>query len=177
MLAIWSLVPLPFSKFSLSIWKFLVHVLLKPWLENFEHYFASVWDECNCEVVWTFPDCSESICNCKNPSAMQETPVQSLVGRCPREGNGYPLQYSGLENPMDGMLQRVRHAWETFTFTWIFFGIAFLWDWNENGLFLVLWALLSFPNLLDVFLLSCGLSQKYSCVTSKWRCEQELRQR
>ena len=57
MLAIWSLVPLPFSKFSLSIWKFLVHVLLKPWLENFEHYFASVWDECSCEVVWTFPDC------------------------------------------------------------------------------------------------------------------------
>ena len=31
-----------FSKSSLSIWKFLVHVLLKPGLENFEHYFASV---------------------------------------------------------------------------------------------------------------------------------------
>ena len=26
----------------------MVHVLLKPGLENFEHYFASVWDECNC---------------------------------------------------------------------------------------------------------------------------------
>ena len=31
-----------FSKTSLNIWKFMVHVLLKPGLENFEHYFASV---------------------------------------------------------------------------------------------------------------------------------------
>ena len=31
-----------FSKSSLNIWKFMVHVLLKPGLENFEHYFASV---------------------------------------------------------------------------------------------------------------------------------------
>ena len=30
-----------FSKSSLNIWKFTVHVLLKPGLENFEHYFAS----------------------------------------------------------------------------------------------------------------------------------------
>ena len=33
-----------FSKTSLNIWKFTVHVLLKPGLENFEHYFTSVWD-------------------------------------------------------------------------------------------------------------------------------------
>ena len=33
---------LAFSKSSLNIWKFTVHVLLKPGLENFEHYFASV---------------------------------------------------------------------------------------------------------------------------------------
>ena len=71
-----------FSKTSLNIWKFMVHVLLKPGLENFKHYFTSVWDECNCVVVWAF------------------------------------------------------------------FGIAFLWDWNENWHFLVLWPLLSFPNLL-----------------------------
>jgi len=32
-----------FSKTSLNIWKFMVHVLLKLGLENFEHYFASVW--------------------------------------------------------------------------------------------------------------------------------------
>ena len=30
------------SKSSLTIWKFMVHILLKPGLENFEHYFASV---------------------------------------------------------------------------------------------------------------------------------------
>ena len=71
-----------FSKTSLNIWKFMIHVLLKPGLENFEHYFTSMWDECNCAVVWAF------------------------------------------------------------------FGIAFLWDWNENWPFPVLWPLLSFPNLL-----------------------------
>ena len=43
-----------FSKSSLNIWKSSVHVLLKPSLENFQHYFARVWDECNCVVVWTF---------------------------------------------------------------------------------------------------------------------------
>ena len=43
-----------FSKTSLNIWKFMVHVVLKPGLENFEHYFTSVWDECNCVVVKAF---------------------------------------------------------------------------------------------------------------------------
>ena len=71
-----------FSKSSLNIWKFLVHLLLKPGLENFEHYFASMWDECNCAAVWAF------------------------------------------------------------------FGIAFLWVWDENWPFPVLRPLLSFPNLL-----------------------------
>ena len=71
-----------FSKSSLNICKFMVHILLKPGLENFEHYFTSMWGECNCAVVWAF------------------------------------------------------------------FGIAFLWDWNENWPFPVLWPMLSFPNLL-----------------------------
>ena len=70
------------SKSSLNIWKFSVQILLKPCLENFQHYFASVWDECNCEVDRTF------------------------------------------------------------------FGIACLWDLNENWPFPVLWPLLSFPNVL-----------------------------
>ena len=71
-----------FSKTSLNIWNFTVHVLSKSCLKNFEHYFASMWDECNCVVVW------------------------------------------------------------------MFLGIAFLWDWNENWSFPVLWPLLSFPHLL-----------------------------
>ena len=71
-----------FSKSSLYIWKFSVHVLLKPSLKDFEHFFASMWNKCNCAVAWAF------------------------------------------------------------------FGIAFLWDWNENWPFPVLWPLLSFPNLL-----------------------------
>ena len=43
-----------FYKSRLNIWNFIVNILLKPGLENFEHYFASVWDECNCVVVWAF---------------------------------------------------------------------------------------------------------------------------
>ena len=75
-----------FSKTSLNIWKFTVHVLLKPGLENFDHYCTSMWDECNCGVVWAF------------------------------------------------------------------FDIVFLWDWNENWPFSVLWPLLSFPNLLTYWM-------------------------
>ena len=71
-----------FPKSSLYIWKFLVHILLKSSLENFEHNFAGIWHEFNCAVVWTF------------------------------------------------------------------FGNAFLWDWNENWPFPVLWPVLSFANLL-----------------------------
>ena len=51
-----------FSKSSLNIWKFTVHILLKPDLKNFEHNFASVWDECNCAVVWIFFDIA-FLCN------------------------------------------------------------------------------------------------------------------
>ena len=40
-----------FSKTSLNIWKFTIHILLKPGLENFEH---CTWDECNCAVVQAF---------------------------------------------------------------------------------------------------------------------------
>ena len=40
-----------FFKSSLTIWKFMVHELLKPGVENFEHYFARVWDECNSAAV------------------------------------------------------------------------------------------------------------------------------
>ena len=76
-----------FTKISLNIWKCMVHILLKPGLENFEHYFTSMWDECNCVAVWAF------------------------------------------------------------------FGIAFLWNWNENWPFAVLWPLLKFPNLLAYWVL------------------------
>ena len=75
-----------FSESSLNIWKFTVPVLLKHALENFEHYFASVWNEHHCVVVWTF------------------------------------------------------------------FGIGFLWDWNENWTFPAPWPLLSFPNLLTYWM-------------------------
>ena len=75
-----------FSKSTLYIWKFLVHILLKPSLKDFEHYLASMWNEHNYVVVWTF------------------------------------------------------------------FGIALLWNWNENWPLPVLWPLWSFPNLLTCWL-------------------------
>ena len=43
-----------FSETSLNMWKLMAHVLLKPGLENFEHYFTCVWDKYNCAVVWAF---------------------------------------------------------------------------------------------------------------------------
>ena len=43
-----------FCTFSLYIWKFSGHVLLKPNLKDFEHCLASMWNECNCIAVWKF---------------------------------------------------------------------------------------------------------------------------
>ena len=82
-------------KSSLNIWKFTVHVLLKPGLENFEHYFAS---------MWASPDGSagkESTCNAGDLGSIP------ALGRSPGEGNSYPLQYSGVENSMDCIVHGV----------------------------------------------------------------------
>ena len=54
MLAIWSRGSSAFSKSGLNIWKFLVHILLKPSLKYFEYYLASMWNEHNCKVIWAF---------------------------------------------------------------------------------------------------------------------------
>ena len=43
-----------FSKPSLYIWKFLIYILLKPTLKDFEHNITSMWNKHNCMVVWTF---------------------------------------------------------------------------------------------------------------------------
>ena len=92
-----------FPKSSLNIWKFTVHVLLKPGLEDFVRYFISMWDECNCVVVWAF------------------------------------------------------------------LGIAFLWNWNENWSFPVLWPLLIFSKFTGI--LSAALSQHHLSVFKIARLE------
>ena len=53
MLAIWSLIPLPFLK---PAWTSGSSQFTHCWpgLENFEHYFTRVWNECSCTVVWAF---------------------------------------------------------------------------------------------------------------------------
>ena len=43
-----------FAKSSLFIWKFLVHILLKPSLKDLEHYLASMFNECNSTAIGTF---------------------------------------------------------------------------------------------------------------------------
>ena len=80
-----------FSESSLYIWKFLIHILQKPSLKDFEHNLTSMWNEHNCMVVWTFFgiallwDWNESWLfgsAVKNLPAMQEsqeTQVQTLV--------------------------------------------------------------------------------------------------
>ena len=45
---------LVFPKSHLYIWKFLVHILLKPVLKDFRNNIATMWNEHNCVVVWTF---------------------------------------------------------------------------------------------------------------------------
>ena len=147
-----------FFKSNLYNWKFYVHVLLKHRLKDCEHYLASMWNACNCGVVWT------SFWR----RQWHSTPVllpgkshgrRSLVGCCPwvheesdmterlhfhfsllciREGNGNPLQCSCLENPRDGIPQsRTWLKWLSSS-SWTFFGIALLWVWDENWPFQVL---------------------------------------
>ena len=55
MLAIWSLIPLPFLKPAWTSGSSgFTYCWSLPGLENFEHYFTSMWDEHKCAVVWTF---------------------------------------------------------------------------------------------------------------------------
>ena len=51
----------------------------------------------------------------KNPPAMREIWVRSLGWEDPLEKNSYPLQYSGLENSMDGIVHRVAKNWTRLT--------------------------------------------------------------
>ena len=55
MFAVWSLVPLPFLNSACTSVNFLVRILLKPSLKDFEHYLTGMFrNEWNCVVVWTF---------------------------------------------------------------------------------------------------------------------------
>ena len=53
-----NLISLAFSKSSLNIWKLSVHILLKPSLDNFELYFASIWKAQSCQTLCHPMDCS-----------------------------------------------------------------------------------------------------------------------
>ena len=79
-----------FSETSLNIWKFSVHVLLKPGLENFEHYFTSVWDECNCAVVWAF----FGITFLRDWNENWPFPVQLILTKCPLYINHFTKHFT-----------------------------------------------------------------------------------
>ena len=127
-----------FSKSSLNICKFSVYILLKPGLENFEHYFANVWDECNCAVVWTFLE-SLVAQRIKLLPAMQETRVRSLGWEDPLEKEmathssilswriPWTEEPGGLQSTGS---QRVRHDWATS----LHFTLNILWHCLSLGL-------------------------------------------
>ena len=138
-----------FSKSSLNIWEFLIHIQLKPSLEDFEDYFASMWG---------FPGGSagnESTCNAGDLGSIPR------LWRSPGEGKPltpafWPRTSHGLYNPGGCKelgttewlsLASMWNEWNCMV-VWTYFDIAFLWDWNENWPFPVLWPLLIFPNLL-----------------------------
>ena len=54
MLAVWSLVPMPFVNPAWTSVKFSGSHTSEAYLEGVEQYLASMWNECNCVVVWTF---------------------------------------------------------------------------------------------------------------------------
>ena len=99
MLTIWFLVSgfSTFSKSSLYIWKFSVHLLLKPSLKDFEHNLGSRWNEYSCMVDLSLLLSPHSVHRTEvwGQLTQEITPLQV-------EGNGTPLQCSCLENPMDG---------------------------------------------------------------------------
>ena len=84
-----------FSKFSLNIWKLSVHVLLKAGLENSEHYFTSMWDECNCAAVWAF----------FGFAFLMATHSSILTWKIPCMEEPVRLQFM--------VWQRIRHDWAT----------------------------------------------------------------
>jgi len=67
--------------------------------------------------------------------------------------NLYLWEFSGhvlLKPSLKAFEHNLPSIWNEYScmVVWTFFGIVFLWDWNVNWSFLVLWTLLSFPNLL-----------------------------
>ena len=84
-----------FCKSTLNIWNFMVHAQLKPGLENFEHYLTSVWDECNCAVVWAFFGIAWTslVAQTVKRLAYNVGDLGSVpgLGRSSGEGNGNPL--------------------------------------------------------------------------------------
>ena len=98
-----------FSEPSLYVWKFSVHVVLKPGLKGFEHHLTA-WEmstavqQCEHSLALPFfgidfPGGSDGKAFAYNAGDLGSIPG---LGRSPGEGNGNPLQYSCLENPMDG---------------------------------------------------------------------------
>ena len=133
-------------------WCAVIHGVAKSqtWLSN--------WTELNWEVAWTFqqhwkccnpvivkkcfPDGSDDKESAGNAWDLGLIPGS---GRSPGEGNGYPLQYSCLENSMDrgpwwATVQgskRIGHGWVTNTFTlnWFFFCVGRIFHKFSEGLF------------------------------------------
>ena len=132
MLAIWSLLPLPF---------------LNPAWTSGSSWFTYCWSLAGRILSITLLVCES---------------VSEVAQSCPTLCD--PMDYSLPSSSIHGIFQaRVLEWGATWdecncAVVWAFFGIAFLWDWNENWPFPVLWSLLSFPNFP---ILSEALSQHH----------------
>ena len=166
-----------FSKTSLNIWKFTVHILLKPGLENFEHYFTSVWKKVKSLRCPTL--CDPMDCSLPGSSlhGILQANILEWVAISFSRGSSQPRDRTWVSH----IVGRCFNLWATreacnYAVVWAFFGICFLWDWNENWSFPVPWPLLSFPNLLTYWVqhLHSIIFQVFSGATQTWH-EKDIR--
>ena len=119
-----------FSKTSLNIWKFTVHMFLKPGLENFEHYFPRVRDECNCAGVWVnFPInlCKKHTCICH----LYMIHIIYTLKTC--HSNGYEKTFKLSSSQLLAMFYTFSPASWLYGFSsincWFLFLPIFKWSW------------------------------------------------
>ena len=161
-----------FSKTILNVWKFTVHILLKPAATAAAKSRQSCLTLCEPIdgssigssvpgilqtrilewVAISFSNAWKWKVKVKSLSRVRllATPWTIAYQAPPSMGFSRQVYWSGLPLPLENFKHQFTSVWDECNcmVLWAFFGVAFLWDWNENWPFCVLWPLLNFPNLL-----------------------------